>query len=127
MKLRDNAISVGIWSEDYKKLAKWYIDVLNFKIKETAELPNDSYIAFEFGDKNWFWVGRHDKIHGKAKDPYRIMVTFYVNSVMDTFKELKKKGVTVIAKPFAEQTNTGNWCMTIADPEGNTLQFYGKN
>lgn len=69
MKLKNNAISVGIWSEDYKTLAKWYTDVLGFKVKESAELSNDSYIAFDFGGENWFWVGKHSEVHGKAKDP----------------------------------------------------------
>lgn len=126
MKLKNNAISVGVWSEDYKTLAKWYTDVLGFKVKESAELSNDSYIAFDFGGENWFWVGKHSEVHGKAKDPYRIMIEFYVNSVMDTFKELKEKGVKMIAEPFAEPTESGNWCMTIQDLEGNILQFYGK-
>lgn len=126
MKLKNKAISVGIWSEDYKTLAKWYEDVLGFTIREQAELPNDSYIAFDFGE-NWFWIGKHDKVNGKNKDPYRIMIEFYVESVMETFGELQKKTkLDVIAEPFAEPTGTGNWCMTIADPEGNILQFYGK-
>lgn len=125
MKLKNNAISVGVWSEDYKRLAKWYQDVLGFRVKESAELPNDSYIAFDFGGENWFWVGKHSKVKGKAKDPYRIMIEFYVESVMNTFNELRDK-VNIIAEPFAEPTGTGNWCMTIADLEGNILQFYGK-
>ncbi len=125
MKLSKKAISVGIWSEDYKTLAKWYTDVLGFQVKEQAELPNDSYIAFDFGD-NWLWIGKHDMVHGKSKDPYRIMIEFYVESVEATAKELKEKGVAFIAEPFAEPTGTGNWCTTVADPEGNILQFYGK-
>ena len=125
MKLTNKSISVGIWSEDYKTLAKWYTDVLGFKIKEQAELSNDSYIAFDFGD-NWLWIGKHDQVHGKNKDPYRIMIEFYVDNVMATYEELKTKEITMIAQPFAEPTGTGNWCMTIADPEGNILQFYGK-
>lgn len=124
MKFAKQAISVGIWSEDYKKLAQWYIDVLGFQVADTAELDNDSYVAFAWGD-NYFWVGKHDKVHGKNKDPYRIMIEWYVTSVMDTYNELKEKGVTIIAEPFAEPTNSGNWCMTIADPEDNILQFYG--
>src|SRR5579885_3405017 len=107
MKLSKDAISVGIWSENYKELAKWYIDVLGFTVKEHAELANDSYIAFAWGD-NWLWIGSHDKVTGKNKDPYRIMIEFYVESVEATYEELQKKGVTIIAKPFAEPTGTGN-------------------
>jgi predicted enzyme related to lactoylglutathione lyase len=125
MKLTKKAITVIIWSENYKKLAKWYIDVLGFTPKEQAELSNDSYIGFLIGD-NWFCIGKHDQVNGNSKDPYRIMIEFYVESVTQTCEELKEKGVTIIAEPFAEPTGTGNWCTTIADPEGNILQFYGK-
>lgn len=125
MKLLNKGVSVGIWSEDYKKLARWYIDVLGFTIAEQADLPNDSFVAFKFND-SYVWIGKHDKVIGHNKDPYRIMVEWYVESVMDTFHELKEKGVTIIAEPFAEPVNQENWCMTIADPEGNILQFYGK-
>ncbi len=126
MKLSKKSISVGIWSEDYKKLAKWYEEVLGFKFKESAELPNDSYISFDFGEDTWFWIGMHDKVHGKSKDPYRIMVEFYVESVMDTYEELKAKGVKIIAKPFTVPVDKENWVLTIADPEENILQFYGQ-
>jgi predicted enzyme related to lactoylglutathione lyase len=126
MKLQKNkGISVGIWSDDYRKLAQWYIDTLGFEVKDQAELSDDSYIAFSFGGDAWFWIGKHDKVSGNNKDPYRIMVEFYVKSVMDTYNELQDK-VEIIAEPFPEPTNGGNWCMTIADPEGNILQFYGK-
>ncbi len=125
MKFSKQAISVGLWSSDYKKLAQWYIDVLGFTPVDSAELENDSYICFAWGD-NYFWVGKHDKVAGMNKDPYRIMIEWYVESVMDTFTELQAKGVTIIAEPFPEPVNPENWCMTIADPEGNILQFYGK-
>lgn len=125
MKISKNAISVGVWSADYKKLAQWYIDVLGFTPAESAELDNDSYVAFAWGD-NYFWVGKHDKVEGVNKDPYRIMIEWYVESVMETYEELKAKGVKIIAEPFAEPTGGGNWCMTVADPEENILQFYGK-
>ena len=127
MKLKNKSISVGIWSEDYKKLATWYQDVLGFTFKQKAELPNDSYISFDFGD-NWFWIGRHDKVFGKNKDPYRIMVEWQVESITETFEELKRKNVKIIAEPFQDPdpNGDGNWVLTIADPEGNVLQFFGK-
>ncbi len=124
MKFAKKAISVGIWSSDYQKLAKWYEDVLGFTFTDNAELLNDSFVSFSLGDC-WFWIGKHDKVEGKNKDPYRIMPEFYVESVMDTYNEIKDKDVTIIAKPFQEPTSD-NWCMTIMDPEDNILQFYGR-
>lgn len=121
--LKDTNLSVCIWSDNYKKLAAWYKDVLGVKIREELTLPNDTGTDFDFG-KNYLYIGRHDKIHGESKDPYRIMIGFNVQSIFKKYEELKKKKVRFIAKPF-EGPPGGFWCMTIRDPEGNILQFFG--
>lgn len=125
MKLRNKGLSIGIWSENYKKLAKWYEEVLNFKVSMSMELPNDSFVAFDFGE-NWFWIGKHSKVRGKSKDPYRIMIGFHVDSVTEVYNELKKKGVEFIAKPFQEPDGSDGWAATFKDSEGNILQLFGR-
>ncbi len=125
MKLIKNGFSVGIWSENYKELAKWYTDILGIEEDLSANMDNDSFVAFQFGEC-WFWVGQHSEVKGKSKDPYRIMPEFYVESVLETYEELKQKGVKIIAAPFADPTDFEKFCMTIQDPEDNILQFYGK-
>ena len=124
MKLKNKIISVCIWSDNYGKLAKWYEDVLDFPVRERLTYPDDTGVDFDFGDTN-FYVGKHSEVNGKSKDPYRIMVGFNVSSVTKTYEELKRKKVKIIAKPF-EGPPGGFWCMTIADPEGNILQFFGQ-
>ena len=121
--LKDTHLSVCIWSDNYKKLAAWYKYVLGVKVREELTLPNDTGTDFDFG-KNYLYIGRHDKIYGKSKDPYRIMIGFNVKSISNKYEELKKKKVRFIAKPF-EGPPGGFWCMTIQDPEGNILQFFG--
>lgn len=123
MQLKDKNLSAGIWSDNYDALAKWYEEVLGFKVRERLYLPDDTVVDFDFGD-NYFFIGRHDKVKGKSKEPYRIMVGFNVKSVSKIYAELKKKNVTIIAKPF-EGPSGGYWCLTIQDPEGNILQFFG--
>lgn len=124
MKLAATNLSIGIWSDNYEELARWYQDVLSFPFKSRTDLKNDTCIDFEFGE-NYFFIGKHDKVSGNAQDPYRIMIGFSVESISETFSELKKKNVTIIAPPFEGPTG-GFWCMTIADPEGNILQFFGQ-
>jgi len=126
MRLKDNHMSIGIWSENYEVLAKWYEEVLGFSPKEKMQLPNDTYIAFDFGPENdHFFIGKHDKIKGENTDPYRIMIGFHVESVTKMYQDLEDKDITFVAKPF--QAPTGKfWCMTIKDPEGNMLQFTGQ-
>ena len=124
MKLRAKTLSVIIWSDNHEELAKWYEDVLGFTVRDITTHPNDSCIGFDFGD-TYFSIGRHDKVHGKNRDPYRIMVGFPVASIAAAYNEIKDKPVTWLAKPFLSPTGTV-WCMTIADPEGNILQFFGQ-
>lgn len=123
MKLKDKHITVCIWSENYAKLAKWYEEVLGFPVRERLNLPDDTGVDFDFGI-NYLYIGRHNKIKGKNRDPYRIMTGFGVKSVSKAYKELKKKKVNVLVKPFLAPPG-GFYCMTIADPEGNILQFFG--
>ena len=124
MKLRAKTLSVIIWSDNHEELAKWYEEVLGFTVRDITTHPNDSCIGFDFGD-TYFSIGRHDKVHGKNRDPYRIMVGFPVASIAAAYNEIKDKPVTWLAKPFLSPTGTV-WCMTIADPEGNILQFFGQ-
>lgn len=121
--LKNTNLSVAIWSDNYEKLAKWYVDILGVRVRERLTLPNDTGWDLDVGS-NFPYIGRHDKVHGKSKDPYRVMVGFHVESIAKTYEILKKKNVRFIAKPF-EGPPGGFWCMTIADPEGNILQFYG--
>ena len=123
MKLKDNIISICIWSDDYEKLAKWYEDVLGFSVSQRLTYPDDTGVDFNFAP-SYFYVGKHDKVHGKSKDPYRIMINLNVDSISEVYNELKDKNVEIIAEPF-EGPPGGFWCMTIADPEGNILQFFG--
>ncbi len=123
MKLKDTNLSVCLWSEDYEKLAKWYEEVLGFRVKRKLTLPDDTGVDFDFGS-NYFYVGKHDKVKGENKDKYRLMSGFNVESVTKVYEEIKTKNVKVIAPPF-EGPPGGFWCMTIEDPDGNLLQFFG--
>ncbi len=123
MKLKDKHITVCIWSDNYEKLADWYEKVLNFPVRERLNYPDDTGVDFQFG-KNYLYIGRHDKVKGKSKDPYRVMTGFNVKSISKTYEELKKKKIKFIAKPFLSPPGDC-WCMTIQDPEGNILQFFG--
>lgn len=124
MKLKNKNISVCIWSENHESLAKWYEDVLGFTVRERLALPDDTGVDFDF-EHTYFYVGKHDKVKGENKDPYRIMIGLNVDSIHAAYEELKDKKITWIAKPFLSPTGTV-WCMTLADPEGNILQFFGQ-
>ncbi|MGH7203017.1 MAG: hypothetical protein ACREHC_01070 [Candidatus Levyibacteriota bacterium] len=57
MKIKKTAFSVGLWSEDYEGLAKWYQKVIKLQPALTSNLQEDSFIAEPFldplGGDNW--------------------------------------------------------------------------
>lgn len=123
MKLVAPYLSVGLWSEHHETLAAWYRDVLGIPIRAYAPVPNDDCYDMAVGN-TFFSIGKHDSVHGKNKDPYRMMIGFQVESVGATYEELKDKSINWIAKPFLAPTGTV-WCMTFTDPEGNIVQCFG--
>ena len=124
MKLNPPYLSVGLWSEQPEQLAAWYEKTLGLKIRSHVNIPGEDCYDMDVG-VNFFSIGKHDKVTGKSKDPYRMMIGLQIQSVSELYNELKDKKITWIAKPFLAPTGTV-WCMTIADPEGNIVQFFGQ-
>ena len=120
-----NISTILVWSQDFRKLADWYLATFNLKVVEELDLAHDTGLLMEFPNKGtWLWVGQHSKIHGRSKDPLRIMYNISVDSVDTAYAYLIKKGVTVIAKPFKAPT-FDKWFATFSDPDGNTIQLIG--
>jgi len=116
-------LGVIIYAADYEKLAKWYVDTLGFREVVRLDLPNDQIIGFDMGT-NYFSIGKHSEVKDKNKDSCRIMINFNTDSVSKAYKEIKSKGVKIVAAPFLDPTGIV-WCMTIKDPENNIIQFFG--
>lgn len=118
-----NISSVLIWSDDYKKLAKWYKNVLGLEQVEEITHPEDTGIGFQVGNV-YLWVGQHSKVKGKNKDIHRHMIDFDVESVSKSYEELLKKGVKFFAKPFKAPT-FDKYFATFYDPDNNLVQLIG--
>jgi uncharacterized glyoxalase superfamily protein PhnB len=112
-----------IWSEDYKKLAKWYEEKLELQKIGEVNHPEDKAIGFRIGHVE-LWIGYHDKVKGKNKDAYRIMHNFVVDSVSEVYGRLKNKGIPFIATPFKAPT-FDKYFATFTDPDGNMVQLIG--
>lgn len=113
-----------LWSTNYQELAKWYQEKLNLKVITQLNLPDDSDYLLSVGEsKTPLWIGYHDKVHGKSKDPYRIMIGFTVTNIEQMCEELKNKGVEFEADLTISPT--GDYKVaTIKDPEGNIIQLF---
>ena len=117
--------TILIWSEDFRKLSDWYLHTFHLKVVEELDHPQDTGVLMEFPDGGpWIWVGQHSEIHGKNRDPLRIMFNITVDSVEKTYEYLVKNGTPIIAKPFKAPT-FDKWFVTFSDPDGNTIQIIG--
>lgn len=117
--------TIIIWSDNFRKLADWYLDVFHLHVIEEINHPQDTGVLMEFPDgQPWLWVGKHSEIHGNNKDPLRIMYNINVDSVDKAYEYLLSKKVPIIAKPFKAPT-FDKWFVTFSDPDGNTIQIIG--
>lgn len=119
-----NTISaILIWSEDYEALTAWYQEKLGLEKIEEINHPDDTGVGLSVGGF-YLWIGKHSEVHGKNKDPHRIMFNIAVDSVFEAYEELKAKDVNFIAEPFKAPT-FDKYFATFTDLDGNIVQFIG--
>lgn len=108
-----------IGTEDVKRLADFYEQVIGKK----ADTQDGDYYGWNAGS-TFLSVGPHDKIHGKSKDPDRILLNFETNEVKEEFERISKiEGVTVVKEPYTMEGYPDFWIATLADPDGNYFQL----
>ena len=109
-------VGITLWTDDLERLFSFYHDTLRLPLHSRHE----DFIAFELGDIR-FNIGRHDRVGGPSKDPFRIMAHLGVDDIHEEHRRLKAKGVEFIRPP--EQEHWGGWVATFKDPDGNILQM----
>jgi len=68
-----------------------------------------------------FLVADHSDLHGPSQEPARILLNFETPAVPAEFERLKALGATVIKEPYL--MDAGLTMATLADPDGNLIQF----
>lgn len=118
-----NFNSLLVFSEDPKKLADFYKKVFD----KDPEWEGDGYTSFKVGSA-YISIGPHDKVHGKSKEPERLMFNLETNDVKSEFERIKGiEGAEVIADPYGDEEKPaeegGGLIATFADPDGNYFQL----
>ncbi len=109
-------VGITLWTADLDEMFRFYHDVLRLPLHSR----HDDFIAFELGEVR-FNIGLHDRVHGTATDPYRMMPHLGVSDIHGLHKRLAAQGVEFIRSP--EQEHWGGWIATLKDPDGNILQL----
>lgn len=109
--------SVIIWSEDAKRLAPFYRDVLGLKPAMEAE----GFTMFEASTGAPLAIGTHSEVRGRSRDSNRVMIDFGVDDCQAEYERLRKEGVEFTRTPSKD----GDLIIaTFLDPDGNALQLF---
>jgi predicted enzyme related to lactoylglutathione lyase len=112
----EGVAGVIIWTEDLDRLFAFYRDTL--ELIPYSIRPN--FIAFRWGEMR-LSLGKHAKVRGPSRDPYRIMINLAVDDIQGMYAALCGKGVSFLKPPTQEYW--GGWVATFFDPDGNILQL----
>jgi predicted enzyme related to lactoylglutathione lyase len=107
---------VIVWTEDLDRLFAFYRDTLAL----TPYSVRPRFIVFRWGDMR-LSLGKHSKVNGPARDPYRLMINLGVDDIHGVYASLCAKGVAFLKPPTQEEW--GGWVATFTDPDGNILQL----
>jgi len=117
--------SILIWSQNYRKLADWYIKHLELTPLFELTHPQDTGVAFKIGESRLF-IGQHSLVVGKNIDPHRHMFNLEVNSVSNVYEKLTNNGVEFLATPFLAPTHfKEKYFASFFDLDGNIVQLFG--
>lgn len=106
-----------IGTKQLKVLAGFYEKVLG-KPADYVDDKNGFY-GWQVGS-SYLSLLDHSEMHGKTKDPGRIMLNFETNQIKEEFARIKALGAGVVREPY--QMDSG-WIATLSDPDGNYFQL----
>lgn len=110
--------SVMIGSQDPKKLASFYEEVLEKKV----DWSDEGWFGFKIGE-NFITIGSHSEVKDSALEPQRIFLNYYTNNVEEDFKRVKEiNGCKVIKEPYSPD-ESDMMIATLEDPDGNYFQL----
>jgi predicted enzyme related to lactoylglutathione lyase len=117
----------ALHSENPDTLAKFYIEILDFKLTVKVDRKDEYGFGIEAAPGYKLWIAKHSKIKGKSKDKFRILISFYVDNVKEYFEKVKAYDSSlIIEKPTEyckEVPGEERLVCAFHDPDGNSIQM----
>ena len=117
--------SITLFSQDARKLAKFYKEKIGLKIIFEAEMGEKGEKAFELkvGKEKGsaFYIIDHSKVRGKNKQPERVIINFEVGDIKKEARLLTRKKVKKTQDIYHVE-NYG-FIATFQDIDGNYFQL----
>lgn len=114
------AILLG--SEDAKKLAGFYKDVVGLTLSTEMEIGEEGEKGYEFNlNPGNLYILDHSKVKGESKDPSRVMFNLEVDDIEKEVAKIKKAGAKLVQDIY----HVENYGMiaTFEDVDGNYFQL----
>ena len=106
---------VNVTSEQPDELKRFYRDVVG--LQPNTDMGEGAFMA----GPTPFLIDGHSEIHGKAKEPARVLLNFFVDDLNAEQKRLEGQGVKFIRTAGKEYW--GGTISTFLDPDGNYCQL----
>ena len=113
----DGLVGVVLWTEQMEAMVLFYETVLELPLRSRR----DDFAAFTMQQGVRLSIGLHDRVRGRSREPYRVMVNLGVADIHRAAATLRERGIAFTREP--EQEHWGGWVATFQDPDGNTLQL----
>ena len=115
--------SILLGSQNAKKLADFYRDVIGLKVTMEAEVGenNDEFFIFEMKSGSALIVIDHSKVKGKNDSPERYILNFEVDDIDKESKRLDGLKVKKIQDKY--HVEDYGFIVTYEDPDGNYFQL----
>lgn len=114
--MKPTSFIVNVTTDQTPAMIAFYRDVL-----ELPQNPNIGEGAFEVSPGATFIIDGHSEVKGKAKEPARVLIDFFVDDLAAETKRLKAQGVKFTREAGKEEW--GGVISTFLDPDGNYLQL----
>lgn len=114
--------AVLISTENAKKLAEFYREVVGLKMGEVMEIGDKGEEAYDFKLKGAnLYIMDHSDIKGKSKQPARVMFNLEVSDIEKEVARMKR----VKVKPVQDIYHVQGYGLiaTFEDTDGNYFQF----
>jgi len=108
-----NLNSIMIGSAHPKTLADFYTKVLG-----KPDWEGEGWYGWQKGSTH-LTIGEHSEVHGKAKEPQRVILNFESKQPKAQYQRIKEHGAQVVKDLYQME---GMWIATFADPDGNYFQ-----
>lgn len=118
---------ISLFSANPESLATFYTEVLAFKLIMKIEKKDDLGFAVEIAPGYKLWIAQHSEVHGTNADPFRIMISIFVDDINAYFDAVRKYNADLINEApilvCSDSPGEERWAGSFFDVEGNCVQM----